>query len=173
MIGLIFWIIIIWIVWKSVKKKRSEGQSGYGQDLNQTKKAGGALRGISEYKETLRRAGAKGFHSITGTAQTKTTETQTGTTEMQTGTTEEISTTEYLRQKALEDEKEHAEEAMREARRLNRETGGRPAAQRHYDGDNIPRGMRLVKCSYCGAENLIAGHHNQKDYTCYFCREIL
>lgn len=51
----------------------------------------------------------------------------------------QISTTEYLRQKALEDQREHEEEARREAMRLHRETGGRRAAQRHYDGDSIHR----------------------------------
>lgn len=86
---------------------------------------------------------------------------------------EQISTTEYLRQKALEDQKEHEEAARMEALRLHRETGGRMAAQRHYDGDSIPRGMRLVKCSYCGAENLIGDYQKQNDFTCYFCREIL
>lgn len=85
----------------------------------------------------------------------------------------QISTTEYLRQKAQEDQREHEEEARREAMRLHRETGGRRAAQRHYDGDSIPQGMRLVKCSYCGAENLIGNYEKQENYTCYFCREIL
>lgn len=86
---------------------------------------------------------------------------------------EDISTTEYLRQKALEDQREHEEEARLEAMRLRRETGGRRAAQRHYDGDSIPRGMRLVRCGYCGAENLIGEREKQSDFTCYFCREIL
>lgn len=86
---------------------------------------------------------------------------------------EDISTTEYLRQKALEDQREHEEEARLEAMRLHRETGGRRAAQRHYDGDSIPKGMRLVRCSYCGAENLIGDYEKQSDFTCYFCREIL
>lgn len=85
----------------------------------------------------------------------------------------QVSTTEYLRQKALEDQREHEEEARREAMRLHRETGGRRAAQRHYDGDSIPQGMRLVKCGYCGAENLIGNYEKQQDFTCYFCREVL
>ncbi len=87
--------------------------------------------------------------------------------------TEEMSTTQYLRQKALEDQKDHEREARQEAARLVRESGGRRAAWRHYDGDSIPQGMRLVKCGYCGAENLIGNGQNQKAFTCYFCREEL
>lgn len=86
---------------------------------------------------------------------------------------EDISTTEYLRQKALEDEKEHREEARQEAMRLNREAGGRMTARRYIDGDSIPKGMHVEKCRYCGAENLIADHKRKEEYTCYFCREIL
>lgn len=169
MLSLIFWILIIWIIWKNVKKNQSGGQNGYGQKgLNQTKKAGTSHKGIGEYEEAVKKAAQKVVHPKAGSAQTK-----TAAAETQKGKAEEVSTTEYLRQKALEDEREHADEARREAMRLHRETGGRPAGQRHFDGDSVPKGMRLVKCSYCGAENLIAEHHNQKDYTCYFCREIL
>lgn len=86
---------------------------------------------------------------------------------------EEVSTTEYLRQKAMEDQKEHEREARQEEARLRQESGRRRAAVRHYDGDSIPSGMRMVKCGYCGAENLVGNGQNQKDFTCYFCRERL
>lgn len=169
MLSLIFWIFIIWIIWRNVKKNRPEGQSGYGKNgLSQTKKDSDSHKGIAEYGEAMKKTAQKAVHPKPGSTQTKAAAAGT-----QAGSGKEVSTTEYLRQKALEDEREHAEEARREAMRLHRETGGRPAAQRHFDGDSVPKGMRLVKCSYCGAENLIAGHHNQKDYTCYFCREIL
>lgn len=168
MVGLIFWIIIIVIIAKSVQKRQSDGQNGYGaKGVSQTKKDNVSHKGIAEYEKNMKKAVQKAVHPGTGSERTKT------AAGGQTAKTEEISTTEYLRQKALEDEKEHAEEARREAMRLSRETGGRPAAQRYCDGDSVPRGMRLVKCGYCGAENLIAEHHNQKDYTCCFCREIL
>lgn len=85
----------------------------------------------------------------------------------------EDSVTEYLRQKALEDEKAHAQEARIEEMRLHHETGGRMPAMRHYDGDSIPKGMHIVRCRYCAAENLIRDGQKQSDFTCYFCREIL
>jgi len=88
-------------------------------------------------------------------------------------TTQEQSTTDYLAQKAKEDRMEHALEKRREEQRLRQETGGRKPALRHYYGDEIPPRMRIVKCGYCGAENLISERVDQKDYTCYFCREEL
>lgn len=86
---------------------------------------------------------------------------------------EDISTTEYLRQKALTDEKEHREEARQEASRLDRKAGGRMAARRYIEGDSIPKEMHIEKCSYCGAENLIADYKRKEEFTCYFCREML
>lgn len=86
---------------------------------------------------------------------------------------DDVSTMEYLRQKAVEDEKAHEEEARLEAARLSRESGGRLAARRYTDGDSIPKGMHVVTCRYCGAENLIPDNKVQSEYTCCFCREIL
>lgn len=133
----------------------------------------------SEDKATARKStAAGGSHSMSRTSSSaKNTGTAKGSSRSDGAAkeqeSEQISTTEYLRQKALEDQKEHEEAARLEAMRLHRETGGRRAAQRHYDGDSVPKGMRIVKCGYCGAENLIGDHQNQKDFTCYFCREIL
>ena len=44
---------------------------------------------------------------------------------------------------------------------------------RYYEWDSIPKGNRVVKCNYCGAENLISERYKPNRYTCYFCREIL
>ena len=62
---------------------------------------------------------------------------------------------------------------QQEEQRLRRETGGKAPAMRHYYGDSVPHGMRLVRCGYCAADNLVAVHANVKNYTCYFCREDL
>ena len=45
--------------------------------------------------------------------------------------------------------------------------------QRHLEWEDIPKGMRLVRCNYCGAQNLIPERSSSKNYTCYFCREDL
>lgn len=50
--------------------------------------------------------------------------------------------------------------------------GGASEGVRLYEGDSVPAGMRPVKCSYCGADNLIPVNAGGK-YTCYFCREEL
>lgn len=50
--------------------------------------------------------------------------------------------------------------------------GNRIAALRLYEGDHVPQGYRMVRCSYCAAENLIA-YSSKGDYMCYFCHEDL
>lgn len=84
----------------------------------------------------------------------------------------DMSTTDYLRQKAVLDEADHLQERRQEEMRARWETGGLPSARRLYEGDSVPQGMRVIKCSYCGAENLVPQGSRQK-YTCYFCREEL
>ena len=77
-----------------------------------------------------------------------------------------MSTTDYLRQKAVLDEADHLQDKRQEEMRTRWETGGLPSAQRLYEGDSVPQGMRVIKCSYCGAENLVPQGSRQK-YTCY------
>lgn len=49
-----------------------------------------------------------------------------------------------------------------------KKTGNRKAARQLYIGDPIPQGMRMVKCSYCAAENLVP-FTARNEYKCYFC----
>ncbi len=84
----------------------------------------------------------------------------------------EMSTTEYLNRKAMQDQQEHRKEKYLEIQRARKETGGIPQAVRLYEGDSVPRGMQCVKCGYCHADNLIPEGSRAK-YTCYFCREEL
>lgn len=173
--NLIFLIIIIVIVRNVMEQKKKTG----GVEKHDRNAAVSSNRN----KQAASRSASKAFQSAAsafGTAdhKAKSTKRASGTSagaeRWNAGAEEEdISTTEYLRQKALEDQQEHEEQARLEAMRLRRETGGRRAAQRHYDGDSIPKGMRLVRCGYCGAENLIGDYEKQSDFTCYFCREIL
>lgn len=197
--NLIFLIIIIIVLRNVIEKKKSDSEKENGQRFGSHSRSGGlpentaamqsnpAVRKTASpvskqgttspgNRETAQKSAAGSSRIAAREAdakkETKVRETISGVT-AKAQEAEQISTTEYLRQKALEDQKEHEEEARLEAIRLHRETGGRRAAQRHYDGDSIPKGMRLVKCGYCGAENLIGDYQNQKDFTCYFCREIL
>lgn len=168
--NLIFLIIIIIVLRNAIEKAKSDPGRGNGQrsglrsgDGNRTKAEGQAVKQNSSAAAS--KAGSRvSRHTASAQKSAAVSAAQEA---------EQISTTEYLRQKALEDQKEHEEAARLEAMRLHRETGGRRAAQRHYDGDSVPKGMRIVKCGYCGAENLIGDYQNQKDFTCYFCREIL
>ena len=82
------------------------------------------------------------------------------------------STTAYLDRKAKQDEIEHRKEAMEQRREEQKNYGRINYAMRWYDGDPIPDSKKLVKCGYCGAENLVPAHGG-KHFNCYFCREEL
>ena len=81
------------------------------------------------------------------------------------------STTEFLNRKAAADQLEHKKEQMAQKKEAVRVYGEMNYAQRWMEGDPVPNGMWIVKCGYCGAENLI-GMRGRK-YNCYFCREEL
>jgi len=47
-------------------------------------------------------------------------------------------------------------------------SGNRKTAKQLYIGDPVPRGTKVLQCSYCAAENIVpAGARNE--YKCYFC----
>lgn len=82
------------------------------------------------------------------------------------------STTEYLQEKAWQDQIEHAKEKAEEMKRLDKKYGGQIVGRRYLLGDPVPRGMRIFRCPYCAAENLVeASYYSGKD--CYFCRTQL
>lgn len=84
----------------------------------------------------------------------------------------EISTMEYLEEKARQDAAEHARDKWEENKRLNRNYGGLRVAERLPAGDTAPDGKKCVICDYCGAENLIPMLPRER-FGCYFCREPL
>ena len=83
------------------------------------------------------------------------------------------STTEYLNRKAQQDELEHKKEAMQQQREERKNYGSITYAGRWYEGDPVPDSRKLVRCGYCGAENLVPLHDVVSKYNCYFCREKL
>lgn len=85
----------------------------------------------------------------------------------------EKSTTELLREKAQLDEKEHVKEKYQQKAEEKKHYGDLRYAGRYLLGDEVPRGMRIVKCDYCGAENLLKNGDYASRYNCYFCRERL
>lgn|GEM_PF-5413284 len=81
-------------------------------------------------------------------------------------------TTDYLAEKAKQDEIQHVIEKREEQQRVERKYGGQPTGMRYLLGDPVPAGMRIVVCEYCGAENLVKiTYHGGCD--CYFCRTAL
>lgn len=49
-----------------------------------------------------------------------------------------------------------------------KKSGNRKAARQLYIGDPVPQGMRVVRCRYCAADNLVP-FTARDSYKCYFC----
>lgn len=79
------------------------------------------------------------------------------------------SVTEYLGQKAAEDQREHAVEAYEQQKRMQKKYGSMPVAGRYILGDPVPKSCQLINCSYCGAENIVKMGY-RGGMSCYFCR---
>lgn len=47
-------------------------------------------------------------------------------------------------------------------------SGNRKIARQLYMGDPVPRGNRVIVCSYCAAENIVPANA-RNEYKCYFC----
>ncbi len=88
------------------------------------------------------------------------------------GGKKEQSTTDYLNQKAEQDQREHEIEKRQERERVDQKYGNRPVGGRYMPGDPVPSGMQIVCCEYCGAENLVKMGY-RGDRNCYFCRTRL
>lgn len=185
MLGLIFWILIIFCI---VRYRRNQaGQNGYGNGTNM-----GNMPPIdnSTIQNQQSNSGQQQYNNPqpkyynpqqynnpqqqTGQKTTSVLEVKSNVSEVKTETSEaeNSSTLAYLEEKARQDAREHAREKREEAMRLNKNYGGLRAAERHYDGDSIPRGKKCITCAYCGAENLVPTNMREK-YSCYFCREAL
>lgn len=91
---------------------------------------------------------------------------------MQNDALQEGSTTEYLRKKAEQDKVNHRKEELNQERENRQSYGHIRYAKRWLDGEAVPSGARMIKCTYCGAENIMPMHDGSK-YNCYFCREEL
>ena len=85
----------------------------------------------------------------------------------------EKSTTELLREKAMQDEMEHRREKQQQERENELHHGRIRYAERLVEGDPVPAGKRRIVCAYCNADNLVPVHDFSTKYNCYFCRETL
>ena len=83
-----------------------------------------------------------------------------------------ISTTEYLAQKAREDEAEHRKDEYMTKQKLT-QGGTLRLGLRIPDDGILPRGTRIVYCGYCGADNVVPNGVSEKGFHCYFCHEQL
>lgn len=86
---------------------------------------------------------------------------------------DEMSTMEMLEAKAREDDREEMLEKQRQKIENKKHYGHLNYAEKYILGDEVPKGRKMVFCTYCGAENLIPTYSAAKEYNCYFCREDL
>lgn len=160
MFSVIWMIIVGYVVFKAIRRKREENDGG-----NRT--AGGAPANSAPTGNPPVHAGQR-FSKQAQQPQRQVQQRQTQ--QQQPQASQQSSTMAYLEEKAKQDEIEHAREKQEEARRLHQNYGGLRAAERLYEGDSVPNGKRCVVCAYCGAENLLPMAAREK-YSCYFCRE--
>ena len=86
---------------------------------------------------------------------------------------QEKSTTDMLREKALQDDREEMRYKQEQRMKNKNYYGNHNYAQRYLIGDPIPKDKRMVYCPYCNAENLVPAYGRTSGYNCYFCREEL
>ncbi|MBQ8592478.1 MAG: hypothetical protein IJ485_07020 [Lachnospiraceae bacterium] len=162
---IILWIVMIIFIVKISKKSKQQNQ-------NQSQTYNGHSQGTSQEAPMQRTPQAK---TVVPAAKTAMPEMQTAkTTKKQESVQREEgqSVTEYLHEKAMQDEAEHRKEKMREAMKERKYHGYLNTAQRLYPGDPVPANQRVSICPYCAAENLIPLRDTSK-YHCYFCRHEL
>ena len=171
MSSLIFFIFMIWFIMRIVKnKQKTAGQNDPKHTQGSNTPGSAASRTGSTYSTAAGSAKKSAYESAMAFQKASTGSGAGGSTSRSGNSTfgagssssASTSTTAYLERKAKEDQA-----------RLHQETGGRMVGVRYYEWDSIPKGNRVVKCSYCGAENLISERYKPNRYTCYFCREIL
>ena len=177
MSSLIFFIFMIWFIMRIVKNKQNTaGQNDPKHTQSSNTPGSAATRTGSTYSTAAGSAKKSAYESAMAFQKTATgsgagsSSSRLGNSTVGSGSSSSssTSTTAYLERKAKEDARDHAQE-----KREEQETGGRMVGVRYYEWDSIPKGNRVVKCSYCGAENLISERYKPNRYTCYFCREIL
>jgi len=182
MSSLIFFIFMIWFIMRIVKnKQKAAGQNDPKHTQGSNTPGSAATRTGSTYSTAAGSAKKSAYESAMAFQKTAT-GSGAGSSSSRLGnstvgsdgsSSSSASTTAYLERKAKEDARDHAQEKREEQARLHQETGGRMVGVRYYEWDSIPKGNRVVKCNYCGAENLISERYKPNRYTCYFCREIL
>lgn len=164
LMNIIIWVCVIVAFVQKLKVKNKSDDSRGSQRPGSTKNS----RNLSETRTAKKAEPAVNVPRSQQKVSRKTTEPLVNVPRAQ----QDMSTTEYLQYKANLDAQAHRKEKYQEWQRARQETGGLPAAKRLYEGDSVPNGMWKVKCSYCGADNLVPEETRQR-YTCYFCREEL
>lgn len=169
MSSLIFFIFMIWFIMRIVKnKQKATGQNDPKQTQGSNTPGSAATRTGSTYSTAAGRAKKSAYESAmafqktaTGSGAGSSSSVWATALGSDGSSSSSTSTTAYLERKAKEDARDHAQEKREEQARLHQETGGRMVGVRYYEWDSIPKGNRVVKCNYCGAENLFRSAINR------------
>lgn len=154
MLGLIFWIIVIYIIISKTKKAQGQTNNRTTQ-VNTSRTVQQPQRNfavVTEQKKIQpnveRKCAAEDRHRSENNIHQKRPVQQTSVPNVKRAYTEVPKQTRMEKQVS------------------------RMVAMRLYEGDRVPQGYRMVKCGYCAAENLIA-YSSRGAYMCYFCHEDL
>ena len=165
---MLFWIIILIVVISVIKKKNKNaentGRFNYSNMNNTTQNR--PVQNAQAQSRPVQNPPMQGRPvqnaRQNGSAQNASAKTASGG-------QKKPSVTEYLGQKAAEDQREHAVEAFEQQKRMQKKYGSMPVAGRYILGDPVPKSCQLVYCSYCGAENIVKMGY-RGGMSCYFCR---
>ena len=167
------WIVIIFIIVNKVKKKQGQAKPSakpneprrQTPDYQPQRQATQRPMAVQSQKQSVHQP-AKSSVRPAASAQAK----AVAAGQMP---QKEKSTTELLREKAMQDEMEHRREKQQQERENELHHGRLRYAERLVEGDPVPAGKRRIVCAYCNADNLVPVHDFSTKYNCYFCREQL
>ncbi|MDD3205470.1 MAG: hypothetical protein PHS74_07035 [Lachnospiraceae bacterium] len=159
-------IIVIANVMKAVKQSRTDAKQG-STDTKGWTTSWPTDTPVTQRKPTSYNATASKPYNPTPVEKQTVYKKQHNAAEMKQGATQ--STVDYLSQKAAQEDKDQRMEVKMNA---SVRVGGRRVAVQLIEGDMAPMGTRVIKCGYCGAENLVP-MTTSEEYACFFCREDL
>ncbi len=163
MFELIFIIIIFSIIKNATKKKKNTTQRTVTQGSRPVRQnPPRSQQGKNVQRQNVQQKPAKAQSGVQPASGVKKQE-----------PVQEKSTTDMLREKALQDDREEMRDKHEQRMKNKKYYGGHNYAQKYLIGDPVPKDKRMVYCSYCNAENLIPTYSRAGSYNCYFCREEL
>lgn len=167
----VFYILVIVVVVRVVKALKKARQA-VAEQVKQNRKMGRIHSQSQTSQQAANTKTSASARTVIPARQTAPITRNTAPSENGQGEGVQMNTLDYLRNKADQDAMDHARDERMVQQEILRETGGAGIGERLLEGEGVPDNKMMIKCSYCGAENLLPLGVRGK-YTCYFCREFL